>query len=142
MLSTMPEPPCAKRWLTEERVRFLKYCIVGGSNTAAMYVLYLGLLRIGLPYAAALTADYVVGVLLTFTLQREWTFRSRGDKRRQFAKYVASYVPFFAINLGVLAAAVELAAMDERWAQIPAIVVAYSVTYFLHRFWVFDDHGH
>lgn len=121
----------------EERSKVVKFLIVGGTNTALMYGLYLLLLWVGVAYVPAVIADYAIGIAVGYLLNRHWTFASQGRPTYGFLKYCTSYVGVFLLNLVLLVGFVELGDIDEGIAQIPAIGLATVASYLLQRRWVF-----
>lgn len=121
----------------EEQIKILKFLVVGGTNTAIMYGLYVLLLYVGLPWFVALTADYSLGIVYGYLLNRYWTFRSHGKPTHGFSKYCASYGGMFAVNSALLTLFVEGFGWRADIGQIPAIGLAMIAVYGLQRFWVF-----
>ncbi len=120
-----------------EHRKVAKFILVGSFNTGAMLGLYWLLIWLGLHYKLALTADYAVGAVLGYLLNRAWTFASQGRSKAGFPKYVATYVFVFGLNFVLLHIAVETVGMDAFWGQIPALALVTIVSYLMQRFWVF-----
>lgn len=61
------------------RHQFLRFCLVGASGYAVNLAIYAVLLQLGLHYAVAATASFLLAAVNNFLWNRTWTFRSRGD---------------------------------------------------------------
>ena len=66
-------------------VQFVKFGIVGVSNTLLTLVVYTVLLKVfGVWYLAASAIGFIVGATNGFLLNRKWTFKEHvGDSRRR-----------------------------------------------------------
>jgi putative flippase GtrA len=77
-------------------VHFTGYCIVGGINTAADLVVFLLLTAdLQMPPEIANVASYTVGILVSFALNKNFTFRTSRHALRPSTQLVR----FIAINL-------------------------------------------
>jgi putative flippase GtrA len=80
-------------------MRGLKFGAVGVVNTAADFALYSMLtLAVGLGAVGANLISYSVGIILSFLLNRAWTFKDRGG-----SSMVSQLILFVAGSLGGLA---------------------------------------
>jgi putative flippase GtrA len=113
---------------TGQAVRFL---LAGAGNTLASYLLYLAMLNC-MPYAAAYSAAYVVGIALSFFLNSLFVFKVRPTWRR-FMTYPLIYVAQYAVGLAVVAAAVEWMGLSRALAMLLSIAVNVPLTYLLTR---------
>lgn len=68
----------------------MRFALVGGFNTALDFVLLFALIyQLSVnPYLANLISTGIC-LVISFTLNRQWTFQSQGDKRRQFVLFLA-----------------------------------------------------
>lgn len=121
-----------------ESERFVKFAIVGSSNTVVSLVVYACLLWLEVPYVAATVLAVTVGTVNGYFLNRFWTFRDSGARGIATAsRYVATQTAGLALNVAVLAALVEIAGVDELAAQAVAVPAALLVTYGVNRRWTF-----
>ncbi len=68
--------------------QLFRYVVTGGSAFLGEYLLYMLLFKVfGIDYAIASVIAFVVFFLVTFVLNRKWTFESTGNAKRQFALY-------------------------------------------------------
>ena len=57
----------------------IRFGVVGFASNLVLYLVYLGLTKIGLRHKFAMSILYVVGVLQTFVFNNKWTFRHYGN---------------------------------------------------------------
>ncbi len=62
-------------------VQFIRYAVVGLISNVSLYLVYLALTSAGMGHKIAMTLLYVVGVSLTFLLNRNWSFRQNGPRK-------------------------------------------------------------
>ncbi|MBE3596494.1 MAG: GtrA family protein [Hydrogenibacillus sp.] len=129
----------------------VRYLLVGVVNTAVgtgtMLIL---ILAAGISYWPATAIGFALGVLVSFTLNRAFTFRHRGEVRRTFARFVTvtavGYVVTFAL-------AHEVVPPVVRWILGPSVLSPEGVeavaavfgtglytglTFLAHRAWTFN----
>jgi len=135
----MRVPSALQRFDAPTVRQFVKYGIVGASNTVLTFVVYTVLvLDVGVPYVIALILGYIAGSLNSYLLNRRWTFRA-GHLAH------ASVGPRFAIvqlvailaNVGLLYVLVHDAHVHKILAQAILTVPVLAVTFFVNRAWSF-----
>lgn len=112
----------------------LRFIVAGGVNTALTLVLYLALLAI-LPHTVAYTVTFMVGVVLSYVLNRSFVFRSAGGFTTMLL-FPVVYVVQYLVGLLVVLAWVDLLGLPAALASIAAVIVTLPITYGLLR-WVF-----
>jgi putative flippase GtrA len=120
-----------------EKLRFL---VVGGWNAAFSYgMLWIldSLLHDRLHYSLILTLNWVIGVtqnLFTFKLL---VFRTRGNWLKEYLRSYVVYAGSFALNLAIVAVIMELWRPRLVIAQLPALVVVVTISYFGHKYFTY-----
>src|SRR5882757_5239668 len=99
-------------------VQFLKFGVVGVSNTLLAFAIYTVLLKVfGVWYIAASAIGFVVGAVNGFLLNRRWTFRGHvGDALTPVRWTVVQGCGLLA-NLGLVYLFVEEISLDKLLAQ-------------------------
>lgn len=119
------------------RKEFLTYLISGGITTGVNYALYLGLLKLGLPYLIANSAAWAGAVLTAYALNRRWVFHSH----KQVAGELASFAALRFVTLMVENALLWLLISRLSFAALPAKLAVSAVTvignYILCKFGIF-----
>ena len=123
------------------RRRVARYAIVGALNTTITFAVYSVLVVAGVGYVAALVVGYAAGLVTGFTLNRQWTFRVLGAKRRQMPRYLLVQGTGLLANLAVLALLIEVAGTPAVLAQGVALFAVFASTYLLNRHWTFRHDG-
>ncbi len=112
---------------------FLRYLIMGGTNTLVAYAIYLLLLK-WMRYEIAYSIGYAVGIVMAYALSAMFVFR-QPMRKRSAMRFPLVYVAQFLISLGLLRLAVEVIHIPQ-WAALGfAVVLTIPVTFLLSR-WV------
>jgi putative flippase GtrA len=120
--------------------RALRFVAAGLLNTVVCYGLFAALVHLAAcHYRLALVADYGLGIVLGYGLQRLTTFADRRSVRSAAPKYVAVYLATFLINLALLDVAVRLLRLHPIMAQAVSLAMVTSAAYILQKQWVFRD---
>lgn len=82
------------------RVQATRFIVSGGLAAAVDFGLLLALLHIGLFFAAAKTASFVVGTTIAYLINRRWTFKAPPHRARMLA-VAALYAVMFCVQVGI-----------------------------------------
>jgi putative flippase GtrA len=139
--SSLPRP--ASRLSAPVVVQFVKFGIVGVSNTLLTFAVYTLLLKgFGVWYLAASAIGFVVGAVNGFLLNRRWTFRGHvGDALTPVRWTVVQGAGLLA-NLGLVYLFVEEVSLDKLLAQACATAIVTVLTFVANRAWTFRMHPH
>lgn len=125
--------------LRQEAGRFSKYGAIGVLNNALLYVLFLVLVYLGVP--AVLTAGlcYVLGVAVSYTLNRRWAFSSGNSHAHDLPRFLAAY----GIGLGstLVTISVLLLWLPPAVAQLLNVGITAVVIYTMLRLLQFGGGG-
>jgi putative flippase GtrA len=124
-------------------VQFVKFGIVGVSNTLLTFAVYTLLLKVfGVWYLAASAIGFTVGAVNGFLLNRRWTFRGHvGDAFTPVRWTVVQGCGLLA-NLGLVYLFVEEISLDKLIAQACATAIVTVLTFLANRAWTFRMHPH
>ncbi len=119
-------------------VQFVKFGIVGVSNTLLTFIVYTLLLKVfGVWYIAASAIGFIVGAVNGFLLNRRWTFAGHVGDALTPVRWAIVQTCGLGINLGLLYVFVHDAELDKLLAQAFATVVVTISTFFVNRAWTF-----
>lgn len=124
-------------------VQFVKFGIVGVSNTALTFIVYTVLLKVfGVWYLAASAVGFIAGATNGFLLNRRWTFRDHVGDSLTPVRWAIVQGCGLAINEGLLFLFVSEASLDKLVAQACATAFVTVSTFFANRAWTFRTHSH
>jgi putative flippase GtrA len=124
-------------------VQFVKFGIVGVSNTALTFIVYTVLLKVfGVWYLAASAVGFIAGATNGFLLNRRWTFREHVGDSLTAVRWSIVQGCGLAINEGLLFLFVSEAHLDKLLGQACATAVVTVSTFFANRAWTFRMHSH
>jgi putative flippase GtrA len=120
------------------RGEFVRFLCVGAFNTVFGYALYWALLAV-LPYAAAYTVSYAIGVAISYLLNCRFVFR-RKPTWSGVLRFPLVYVVQYALGLALLAVFVERLHWDRRIAAAAVVGCSVPLTFLLSR-WIIKPRG-
>lgn len=116
-----------------------RYAVVGISVNAVMYLLYLGLTKLGLPYLVSMTVVYCLTLACSFYINRKWTFRKARVTGHTGIRYLVCYGIAYLVNLGLLRLMVEQFQLPHELVQALLILTIAIALFLAQRYWVFVD---
>jgi putative flippase GtrA len=121
--------------------QFVKFGIVGISNTLLTFLVYTLLLKVfGVWYLAASAIGFAVGAVNGFMLNRRWTFREHvGDALTPVRWFVVQGCGLLA-NLGLVYLLVQEGGLDKLLGQACATAIVVVLTFIANRSWTFRMH--
>jgi putative flippase GtrA len=138
---TLSLPGPARRLAGPGFVQFLKFGIVGVSNTLITFAVYTVLLKVfGVWYLAASAIGFIAGATNGFLLNRRWTFRGHvGDALTPVRWMIVQGCGLLA-NLGLIYLFVSGAGLDKLLGQACATAIVTVITFLVNRAWTFRMH--
>ncbi len=125
---------------------FWKFILVGIANTIFGYgisLLFLNVFHLGLWISSA--ADYVFGSILSYFLNKFFTFESKGNTKKTIIRFTINIVVCYVVSLGIAQPLVEyiLKSQTEFIRDNCALLVSkglfIALNYVGQRFFVFKD---
>ena len=117
--------------------QFIKFCIVGVTNTTISLVVYYFLLKLGVQYLLASTIAYCAGLLNGYILSSTFVFKQQRNMN-QALKFIGVYLSSLLINLLLLYCLVDIYGISEFFAQVVVTVFNVFYNYFLNKIWTFN----
>jgi putative flippase GtrA len=123
-------------------VQFVKFGIVGVSNTLLAFAIYTVLLKVfGVWYLGASAIGFVVGAVNGFLLNRRWTFAGHVGDSLTPVRWGVVQGCGLALNEGLLYLFVDGAGVEKLLGQALATIVVTVITFLVNRAWTFRMHA-
>jgi putative flippase GtrA len=137
-ISVAPAPHATRATVL---VQFVKFGLVGVSNTVLTFAVYTLLLKaFGVWYLAASAIGFAVGATNGFLLNRRWTFRDHVGDSLTPVRWAIVQGGGLAVNELLLYVFVHDASLDKLLGQACATVFVTVTTFFVNRAWTFRMH--
>ncbi len=128
----------ARRLSAPVLIQFVKFGIVGISNTLLTFAVYTLLLKgFGVWYIAASAIGFVVGAVNGFLLNRRWTFSGHVGDAFTPVRWGIVQGCGLGLNLGLLYLFVHDAGLDKLLGQAFATAIVTVLTFLANRAWTF-----
>ena len=114
------------------RHEFLRFVLVGATNTLLSYLLYLLLLTF-MSYLLTYSIAYCAGIVLSYFLNVHFVFKKRVSLA-SFLKFPAVYVIQYALGAVVLWLLVGNVGVSPALAMIGVIIITMPATFLASRF--------
>lgn len=116
--------------------QFSRFVTVGLSNTAISFIIYVGLLSVGVVYWLSGAIGFAAGAINGYLLNRRWTFASPDSWRTRIRYVVVQLAGLFgtAALLWVLVSPVPIGRVGAYGVVIPVVTVT---TFLVNRNWTF-----
>jgi putative flippase GtrA len=122
-------------------VQFVKFGLVGVSNTVLAFAIYTVLLKVfGVWYLAASAIGFVVGAINGFLLNRRWTFAGHVGDSLTPVRWGVVQGCGLALNEGLLYLFVDGVEIEKLLGQACATAIVTVITFFVNRAWTFRMH--
>ncbi len=122
--------------------QFIKFGLVGVSNTLLTFAVYTLLLKVfDVWYIAASAIGFAVGAVNGFLLNHSWTFRGHAGGSLAPLRWVVVQGCGLLVNLAVIYAAVDGLGLDKLLGQAIATAIVVVLTFFANRAWTFRAGG-
>jgi putative flippase GtrA len=127
--------PLVQRVLQHSAVRF---CLVGLVNTAVgLGLIYACKFLLGFADIPANAVGYIIGLMVSFTLNSRWTFRYDGPVWPAVLRFVLTFVISYAANIVTVLFLIDGMGVNAYLAHAIAVVPYTTTFYLLSRFMVF-----
>jgi len=124
-------------------IQFIKFGIVGLSNTALSYIIYAALVYLGLYYIIASVISFVLSVLNSFYWNNKYVFKSGNDQRKHrfWDVLIKTYVSYAFTGLILsnilLYVFVDALHISKYLAPLLGLVITVPLNFVLNKKWAF-----
>ena len=134
----------------EALMQFVKFGVVGVSNTLISYVLYSGSLILMRQFSLFPKADYLLAQIVAFVLSVLWSFYwnnkmvftlNDGEERSIIKSLIKTYISYsftgLFLNSILLILWVQIIGISEFIAPIINLLVSVPINFLINKFWAF-----
>jgi putative flippase GtrA len=114
-------------------MQFFLYCLCGGIGVSTDYAMFYLAVTNGMWYQGANGLGYLAGTLMSFFLNRIFTFGMRDRMLQRLAMFLAIAGTGFAASALLLWLLVQLAHLDPRIAKLATLPVVVVLQFSLNR---------
>jgi putative flippase GtrA len=119
--------------------QLFRYVSVGVLNTLLGYcVIFACMYLAKMSPEASNAAGYAVGLVLSYVLNRNFTFRSTQAKRREAIKFISVFAFAYALNYLALLMFVYEFSVNKGASQVLAGVVYVGASFLMNKYFVFS----
>jgi putative flippase GtrA len=120
--------------LADPRIRqFVLYAVCGGSGVCLDLCVYTGLIWLHVNYQLANAAGYLAGTLLSFALNRHFTFQTYDKTMRRLGLFAATALVGYLVSSALLWGLVSVLGWNPLWAKLATLVVVLILQFSLNR---------
>lgn len=126
----------------EKNIRqFIKFAVVGCSNTVINLAVYYLCLHLGIHYIFAYTLGFLVSVCNAFYWNNKYVFKNKQEKSliKAFAKVIASYGLSFFISIVLMGIFVGRLGISTYIAPLLKMAITIPLNFILNKTWAFRE---
>lgn len=117
---------------------FIRFALVGVVNTGVSYLAYVILIEFGIGYQVSNVISYIIGMITSYILNKNWTFGIKERSRIRFLiRFVVVNIAALLVSLGIVSLMVEVMETNVYIGQLFAIAGHMVVNFAGQKFWVF-----
>ena len=124
-------------------VQFIKFGLVGASNTIVSTVVYWIFTFLGVHYTIANAAGFVFGTLNAYILNDKFVFKKQEGEQRSTAKtgtkVFISYGVSFLLSTLLLTLWIEVLNISEYIAPVINVCITTPLNFIMNKFWAFRN---
>ena len=131
----MPRLPARISLLDHSTRTLLRFATVGAITTALDVTLCAGLTTAGVPAALANVCSYSCGIVVSYNLNRSWTFSVDGSRLKALKFVVSTLTGLLISTCLVVVLSMTIPAIYAKCISVPVVFVW---NYLAARLWVFN----
>ena len=121
--------------------QFLKFGLVGVSNTIISYFTYLILVLLGMHYMPANGIAFAVSVLNSFYWNNKYVFAEEKEKRKWYLVLAKTFIAYgftgLFLNSVLLYLEVDLWQINELLAPLINLIITIPLNFIINKFWAY-----
>jgi putative flippase GtrA len=125
-------------------VQFIKFGIVGVSNTLISYGIYSGLVYLKIQYLIASVAGFIISVLNSFFWNDRYVFKkNEGEVRSTWKSLLKTFTAYaltgLILNNVFLVVFIELFKINKYIAPLLGLLITVPLNFLINKFWSFRE---
>jgi putative flippase GtrA len=125
-------------------IQFIKFGVVGFSNTIISYAIYYALVYVNVHYIAANIAAFAVGALNSFFWNNKYVFKKHDNEKRDTRSVlVKTYISYAFTGLVLsnilMYVLVDMLRVSKYLAPVFCLAVTIPLNFVLNKMWAFRD---
>ena len=121
----------------ESFIQFVKFGLVGVSNTIIALAVYYALIWLDMNYLLANTISWIVSVFNAFYWNNRYVFKNEAYWLKSLFRTYVSYGASFLIGSALLYIFIEFCGISKNIAPLLTLVVSIPLNFLLNKFWTF-----
>ena len=125
-------------------IQFIKFGIVGFSNTIISYAVYFFCVWIGMHYQLANIVGFIISVLNAYYWSSRFVFvKQTGEERGLFSSLIKTFVAYsftgIVLNAIFLWLLIDKMALSEYIAPLLILLITVPLNFILNKYWSFKS---
>ena len=131
-----------KRWI--EFIQFVKFGLVGLSNTLVSYIVYLFGITLGIHYLVASILGFIISVINSFYWNNLYVFKEKkGEHRNKWKSFAKTFMAYagtgLILNNILLYFQINLLQWSEIVAPLINLLVTIPLNFIINKLWAFKS---
>lgn len=122
-------------------IQFIKFGIVGASNTVISLIIYYLCLYIGLNYILSNSIAFIISVLNAYYWNQKYVFKNNSKKKtftiKALVRVFTSYGSTFLLGTVLLILWIDCLHISEFLAPLINLCITIPLNFILNKFWAF-----
>lgn len=114
-----------------------KFLFAGLVTNGSVYAVYLLLTATGMGHKTAMSLLFVAGMMLSYNMNKRWTFAHPDARDATLWRFVAAYLVAYMLNFVSMWVAVDRMGIPHYWVQAVNIVVISALLFAAQKYWIF-----
>lgn len=121
--------------------QFIKFGIVGASNTIIALVIYYTLVSLGVHYIIANLVGFVITIINSYYWNNKFVFKKKQEnsKKKSFLKMACSYGITALLSNGLMYIFIDIISISKYIAPLICLVITVPINFLLNKLWAFKD---
>ena len=121
--------------------QFIKFGLVGISNTLISLAIYYIMVWMGFHYIVANLVGFVITVINSFYWNNKYVFKKQNEKnkKKSFVKMACSYGLTALLSNGLLFLFIDVMNISKYIAPLICLMISVPLNFVLNKIWAFKD---